>query len=170
MKYLNGTYGLWMVAGVVMLLTAGCQTNSVKTLNGADQAKLSSLSLNKIEVELSQPTAPLELKSVLEQKLKEILPGCMKGNVPVLVRVRVDNYKEQNGAMTVLVGDHSELTGKLSLHDLAGNELGEYYLTERTGGGGLIAVASMSDAQQKLTARYAERVCSDVFGQKKPAR
>ncbi|SNR89554.1 hypothetical protein SAMN05880556_101397 [Azospirillum sp. RU38E] len=72
--------------------------------------------------------------------------------------------------MTVLVGDHSELTGKLSLHDLAGNELGEYYLTERTGGGGLIAVASMSDAQQKLTARYAERVCSDVFGQKKPAR
>lgn len=168
MTYTKGMCVLWVAVGAAMLFTTGCQTNTVKALSVTDQAKLSSLSLGKVEVELSQPTVPPELKELLEQKLKETLPGCMKGSSPTLVKVRVDNYKEQNGAMTLLVGDHSELTGKLSLHDPAGNELGEYYLTERTGGGGLIAMASMADAQQKLTARYAERICSDVFGQKKP--
>lgn len=164
--------GKAFAASVLLLgcaLLSACSTNNVQAVKAAPVDRLANAGFAGATVELAIPNSSLTLQATLQQKMKDSLSGCLSGSQPTLIHVRIDAYKEQNGAMTMLIGDNTQLNGKVSVLNPADKSvLGEYYISEATGGGGLIAMAAMANAEANLSGRFADRVCNEVFN-KKPA-
>lgn len=154
------------VAAAAAALLCGCAAPpNINAVSSAPQAELLTLKPGRIEVVTDVPGARATLASTLERHLREQLGQCMTGTTPADVKVRVEWYKEQEGAVTIMLGDATQLAGPLILSDPAtGRVLGEYYVDELRFKGGLIGAAMLADAENSLSADYARNVCKVVFG------
>lgn len=130
-----------------------------------DQA--AQLQPGQITVDIQVADARKTLPETLRGSLKNALATCMTGSMPTNINVRIDNYKEQNGAMTVLFSDSITLVGLVTFTDAqSGRLLGEYRVSEVTVGTGVIGLAMLADAENSLSKDFSARVCSEVFNKK----
>ena len=74
-------------------------------------------------------------------------------------------FKKANPAMTFLVGDSNVIKGQAVLIDPAtGRKVADFDITRSVGGGGLIAAAGMSQAEEQMTEAFGKEICKRAFG------
>ncbi len=155
-----------LIAGCACALTAAC-ASGIKPVTALPTEKAAQLQAGKIAVSVVVPDVRETMPGILQTALKTNLAKCMTGSAPADISVRVDSYKEQNGAATLLVGDRIQLAGLVTFTDAqSGQVLGEYYVDETIGGGGLIGMAMMADAENNLSKGFSNKVCHEVFNWK----
>ena len=152
-----------MIVAATCALTAACASSfDPRTTMTPDQA--AQLQPGQIAVDVQVADARKTLSETLRVTMKNTLATCMTGSMPANINVRVDNYKEQNGAMTVLLGDSIALAGLVTFTDAqSGRLLGEYRVSEVTAGAGVIGLAMMADAENSLSKDFSGRICKEVF-------
>lgn len=151
------------VIAATCALTAACASSvDPRTTMTPDQA--AQLQPGRITVDVQVPDARKTLPETLRASLTNTLATCMTGAMPANINVRVDNYKEQNGAMTVLLGDSISLVGLVTFTDAqSGGLLGEYRVSEVTAGAGVVGLAILADAENSLSKDFSGRICKEVF-------
>ncbi|HYC04667.1 MAG TPA: hypothetical protein VED40_15335 [Azospirillaceae bacterium] len=155
-----------LIAAGAAALLSGCAT-PVKTVQSLPADRIAEFAVADVGVELAVQEARATLPEKLKAALNTTLPGCAKGTVPVKMTVRVDSYKEQDGLKTILIGDMTQLAGLVKFIDPKdGTVLGEYFVDQMQGGGGLLGMAIMADAETKLSQGFADQVCKEVFKKK----
>ncbi|OPH19572.1 hypothetical protein FE88_19775 [Azospirillum brasilense] len=144
-------------------MTTACASSvDPRTTMTPDQA--AQLQPGQITVDVQVPDVRKTLPETLRTNLMNTLATCMTGSMPANINVRVDNYKEQNGAMTVLLGDHVTLVGLVTFTDAqSGRLLGEYRVSEVTAGAGVVGLAILADAENGLSKDFSGRICKEVF-------
>jgi hypothetical protein len=81
--------------------------------------------------------------------------------------VRIDNFKLANSGMVMVLGDSHEVSAEVKLIKPEDNSVAaEYYVQERTHGGGLIGLAKLSGGSRAISTDFANSVCEKVFNKK----
>jgi len=102
------------------------------------------------------------LEDPMRRNLRQELDRCAVGDTPLNLEVMITEYKGQNAARTILIGDGTTLKGIARLVDPeTGNIVGDYDFSESSGGGGLLAAVGMSGAA--LTREVAQSLCKHAF-------
>ena len=158
---------LWPLALVLMTFAlSACQ--EVRTVLPAGiqltQEQLTNVRIAKIQVDTSDFVENSRIASTLEARLTKDVSVCATGSNELNLHVRIDGYKEQSAGATLLVGDGINLDGLIELKDPhTGTLVGEYYNSAFYMSGGLIGLLALSDAEQKLTTKFASQLCAQLF-------
>ena len=76
------------------------------------------------------------------------------------MQVRLDNFKLANSGIVMLLGDSHEVSAEVKLIRPEDKSVAaEYYVQERTQGGGLIGLAVLSGGSRAISADFAKSVC-----------
>ncbi len=155
------------IAGLAILL-AGCQarTQPIRTVSVAD-AK--TYSVARIEVGPKSGVVAPETLARVEAALKEATDYCATGERPVILEARIDHYREAGTASTILIGDQSNLAGRVALRDPGTRRvLASAYVESYIGGGGLIGVAITELGEEGLPDSFANDVCENIWDVRPP--
>src|SRR4029450_6774263 len=100
------------------------------------------------------------LHTALGQRRAQGAPGRTK----YAMQVRLDNFKLANSGMVMLLGDSHEVSAEVKLIKPEDNSVAaEYYVQERTHGGGLIGLAVLSGGARAISTDFAKSVCEKIF-------
>jgi hypothetical protein len=107
-------------------------------------------------------------KQTLEGALRTKTSQCAKGQVELSLEVDVVQFKTQNVALTILIGNSNDIKGQARLIRADTHELvGDYDIAHSIGGGGLIAALALDDAEKQMSGFFADEICSHVFAGKR---
>jgi hypothetical protein len=155
--------GILWATGLAALVS-GCTYSSseaVKTLppDIAKNAKIADV------VVLSVPTnVSPQFKDMLTAHLREETARCARGAQPLRLEVAVSDLTEQDPGMTFLAGSADKIKGSARLIDPSTNQVvGDYDISHSFGAGGLLGMALLSGAEDKMSDAFAEEVCSRAF-------
>lgn len=124
------------------------------------------IGISQIDVTLDPAVAHPEMEAILQATLDEAIRGCAVGDLQRRLTVQIDDFQEQNVAMTFLVGSNTNLSGQVTFLDPRnGSVVGDYYIQVGRSGGGLIGAAVMGDARYNLPSSFAEEICDTILGQ-----
>ena len=153
------------LVGLLTAMLAACSSADVASIDPASQEQIRSVKVSKVTVALDIPQPNPHLAATLTQHLRDAMPKCATGPVDHLMHVRVTNFKAQNVAKSILIGDDIELAGRVSFAtEKEGEKAGEYFVKRNFFWGGIVGAAMMSDAEKQLSEGFAESVCKEVFG------
>lgn len=156
----------WALPILFVVILSGCQTlETVKPAGmSLTQPEIQSIQVASIVVKSRSSVADTRIASALQSRLEEVMPLCATGTQPYDMHVRVDGFKEQSGAATILLGDSINLSALVEFREPGTNKLvGEYYNSAFKMSGGLIGALALSDAHNQLPKRYALDLCSQLF-------
>lgn len=123
------------------------------------------IGISQIDVTLDPAVASPDLEAILLAMLDEALRGCAVGDLQRRLTVQIDNFQEQNVAMTFLVGGSTSLSGRVMFVDPKNDRVvGDYYIRVGRGGGGILGAAIMGDARYNLPSSFAEEICDTIWG------
>lgn len=151
---------------VFIVVLSGCQT--IETVMPAGitltPPQIQAIKIASISVESRGTVTDTRIATALKERLDEVMPMCATGTNPVDMHVRVDGFKEQSGAATILLGDSISLSALIEFKEPGSDKLvGEYYNSSFKIAGGLIGALALSDAHHQLPRRYALDLCSQFF-------
>lgn len=148
-----------------LIAVAGCVSSG-----GADTVKAipsdiaSSAFVNEIVLQTPPPEASATFRDVFVGRVDEKLKACAKGSRPLKLVVDLTEFKRANAAATMLVGSSNKIRGSAKLYDAASNQLvADYDINRSVGGGGLIAMAAMSQAEEQMSSAFGEELCKRAF-------
>jgi hypothetical protein len=154
-----------LALGFAAVTLSACASADVSAIKVASQDQIHSIMVSDVDVVIDTPKPYPALKAALASKLTETVPKCATGTTAHSMKVTVREFEEQNVAKAIFIGDEIELGGTVELIDAAsGDQTGEYYVKRSFFWGGFIGAAMMSDAEVNLSQKFAESICSDVFG------
>jgi hypothetical protein len=105
-----------------------------------------------------------QFKDMLTAHLREETSKCARGNQPLKLEVAVSDLTEQNPGMTFLAGNSDKIKGSARLTDPTTNQVvGDYDISHSFGAGGLLGIAILSGAEDKMSDAFAQEVCSRAF-------
>lgn len=156
----------WALPILFVVILSGCQT--IETVKPAGLTltppEIQSIQVASIVVKSRSTVADTQIAPALQSRLDEVIPMCATGTQPYDMHVRVDGFKEQSGAATILLGDSIMLSALVEFREPGTNKLvGEYYNTAFKVSGGLIGALALSNAHNQLPKRYALDLCSQFF-------
>ena len=150
---------------VPCLAAAACVSSG-----GGDTVKQinSDLSANARVSEVVVASAPAnvsaQFQTVFPQKVMEKLGECAKGQTPLRLEATITEFKKANPATTWLVGSSNLIKGTAKLvNPTTGEVVADYDVTRSVGGGGLIAVAGMAQADEQMSSAFGDEVCKRAF-------
>lgn len=154
---------IFLVAAMASLTTACVSTSGGDTVTQIP-SDISKTAFVK-DITVNSPTgASEEFETVFKAKVGEKLAKCAKGEKPLLLKVEITNLKKANAAMTVLLGSSNNMVGVAKLVDPESDKVvADYEITRSTGGGGLIAAAAMSQAEEQLSSGFGDEICKRAF-------
>jgi len=137
---------------------------------GADTVKAipSDVSANSFVSEIVLQAPPANASPTFQQvfvsRVDEKLKDCAKGSRPLKLVVDITEFKRANAAATMLVGSSNKIRGSAKLYDPAANTLvADYDINRSVGGGGLIAMAAMAQAEEQMSSAFGEELCKRAF-------
>jgi len=155
------------VAIVVIALTLGACADPVKSIKGWSPAVAAQASVGSVVITNRAPQVPEDGIAALQTALEQQLARCATGPTKYEMQVRIDNYKLANTGMVMLTGDSHEVAAEVKLVKPEDNSVAsEYYVQERTYGGGLIGLAKLSGGSRAISTDFAKSVCEKVFNKK----
>lgn len=156
---------LSVIAGAMALLLVGGCVSPVKPLTEIPKDILPNVGVAKITVTAVPGEAvPPEVLGFAREAIEREVRNCAKGAQAMEIEVRLDSFKRRNAAATILIGDSNSLTGEVKFKAQDGGQVvGHYYVEEVQGGGGLLGLAMMSNAESAMSDRFARRICSDIL-------
>lgn len=118
------------------------------------------------EISVNAPAgASAEFPAVFRTRAQERLNRCATGQRPLNLQVDVTEFRRANAAATLLVGSSNSIRGVARLVDPAtGGVVGDYEINRSVGGGGILAVAGMAEAEEQMSTAFAEELCNRAFG------
>ena len=151
-------------AAASLCALAACQSGSVEPVTVAEEGWLTDVQVAAIHVEQGNPDVPPEVLANLSTHLRTVMDQCVTGQRPIDLRVRVDYFEDSNAAAALLIGDSTGIGGTVLIEDpQTGGVKGEYYVDSMRAGGGIIAAAALSDAENGMPLQFAEQLCEEVF-------
>ena len=151
-------------AATSLCALAACQSGSVEPVTVAEEGWLTDVQVAAIHVEQGNPDVPNEVLANLSTHLRAVMDECVTGQRPIDLRVRIDYFEDSNAAAALLIGDSTGIGGTVLIEDpQTGGVKGEYYIDSMRAGGGIIAAAALSDAENGMPLQFAEQLCEEVF-------
>ena len=151
-------------AAASLCALAACQSGSVEPVTVAEEGWLTDVQVAAIHVEQGNPDVPNEVLANLSTHLRAVMDACVTGQRPIDLRVRIDYFEDSNAAAALLIGDSTGIGGTVLIEDpQTGGVKGEYYIDSMRAGGGIIAAAALSDAENGMPLQFAEQLCEEVF-------
>lgn len=145
-------------------LSACVTSSSGDTIRALAPERARTASIGEIVMVSKPETVSEDFATVFTTRVREEVAKCATGDQPLRLEVRITEMKAANPAMTVLVGDSNRIRGTAVLVDPAtGQTVGDFEITRSTGGGGLIAAASMGQAEEQMSRAFGEEVCKRAF-------
>jgi hypothetical protein len=148
-----------------MLLLAACVSSG-----GSDTVKAlaSDVSSNAFvsQVELRTPPANASptFQETFVSRVSEKMKSCAHGSRPLKLVVDITEFKKANAAATFLVGSSNNIRGSAKLQDPATSEvLADFDINRSVGGGGLIAMAAMAQAEEQMSNAFGDELCKKAF-------
>lgn len=150
------------------LALGGCvSSSSGDTIRALSPEQARTASIGEVVVVSKPETVSEEFSTIFTTRVREETARCATGTEPLRLEVRITELKAANPAMTVLVGDSNRIRGTAVLIDPAtGQTVGDFEITRSAGGGGLIAAASMGQAEEQMSSAFGQELCKRAF----PAR
>jgi hypothetical protein len=145
-------------------LTTGCVNSSSETVTTlppdmAVSGRVAAITIKAVPTDVSSDFRP-----TLEAELRAGLDKCAFGNVPLNLEVTVTDFKEQNAAKTILIGDSDHIKGQARLIEPdGGNVVGDYDISRSVGGGGIAGAVVMSNAEKTMAQGFAQEICDRAF-------
>ncbi|MCA0301326.1 MAG: hypothetical protein LCH95_02880 [Proteobacteria bacterium] len=148
---------------VIALSLAGC-AEPVRPIQVWSPQTAAQASIGSIFITNSAPQVPEDAIAALQAALEAKLAQCATGPTKYEMLVRVDNFKLANTGMVMLVGDSHEVAAEVKFVRPEDKSVAaEYYVQERTSGGGLIGLAKLSGGSRAISTDFAKSVCEKVF-------
>ena len=120
--------------------------------------------VSEVVVASAPANVSAEFQTVFRQKVMEKLGECAKGQTPLRLEATITDFKKANPATTWLVGSSNLIKGTAKLVDAAtGEVVADYDVTRSVGGGGLIAVAGMAQADEQMSSAFGDEICKRAF-------
>lgn len=146
------------------MLSACVSSGGADTLKAIPSDVASSAFVSEVVLNTPPADASDTFKTVFVSKVSDRLKGCAMGNRPLRLVVDITEFKRANAAATMLVGSSNRIRGSAKLYDPATNALvADYDVNRSVGGGGLIAMAAMSQAEEQMANAFGEEVCKRAF-------
>ncbi|HJT42790.1 MAG TPA: hypothetical protein VJ750_04740 [Rhizomicrobium sp.] len=152
-----------LVIGMASLL-AGCVNSSSETVlrmpaDLAKNGKVASITVKDVPAN----TSP-EFRSKMETQLREATNLCATGNIPLDLEVSVTDFKGNNAAKTILIGDSNNIKGQAKLRRAGDSEVvGDFDISRSVGGGGIAGAVIMSNAEDQTASGFATEICQKAF-------
>jgi hypothetical protein len=152
-----------MMAAVAVLSLGACAT-PVKPVRAWAPETAHQASVSRVTIVNHAANAPEGSIQALQTALEQRMAQCATGPKKYEMQVRVDNFKLANTGMVMLLGDNHEISAEVKLIDPADSSMAaEYYVQERTSGGGLIGLAKLSGGARAISTDFATSICAKVF-------
>lgn len=153
-----------LVATAVIL---GACAQPVQPIKAWSPTTAAQASIGSVVITNRAAQVPEDGIQALQTALDQRLAQCATGPTKYEMQVRVDNFKLANSGMVMLLGDSHEVAAEIKLVNPADNSVAaEYYVQERTAGGGLIGLAVLSGGSRAISTDFAKSVCEKVFNKK----
>lgn len=157
-----------VVAATAGALLMGACAQPVKPIKAFSPELAAQASIAKVVITNRAANVPEGGIEALQTALEQGLAQCATGPTKYDMNVRVDNFKLANSGMVMLLGDSHEVSAEVTLVKPADNAVAaEYYVQERTSGGGLIGLAVLSGGARAISTDFTKSVCEKVFGKKR---
>jgi len=153
------------VAAVALTVCACAQP--VQSIKGWSPQTAAQASVGSVVITNRAAKVPEDGVQALQTALEQRLSQCATGPTKYEMQVRLDNFKLANSGMVMLLGDSHEVSAEVKLVKPEDNSVAaEYYVQERTQGGGLIGLAVLSGGSRAISTDFAKSVCEKVFNKK----
>jgi len=150
------------VAAVALTVCACAQP--VQSIKGWSPQTAAQASVGSVVITNRAAKVPEDGVQALQTALEQRLSQCATGPTKYEMQVRLDNFKLANSGMVMLLGDSHEVSAEVKLVKPEDNSVAaEYYVQERTQGGGLIGLAVLSGGSRAISTDFAKSVCEKVF-------
>lgn len=137
---------------------------------GADVVKplASDISQASFVSEIVLQTAPANASTTFTEtfvgRVSDKLKTCAKGTRPLKLVVDITEFHRANAAATMLVGSSNRIRGSAKLYDPASDTLlADFDINRSVGGGGLIAMSAMSQAEEQMGTAFGDELCKRAF-------
>jgi hypothetical protein len=147
------------------ILLAGCVNSSSETVRSmpADLMKNGKIAAIAVK-DVPSNTSP-EFRGMMESKLREAMDHCAMGTEPLDLEVTVTDFKGNNAAKTILIGDSNGIKGQARLRRANGGDVvGDFDISRSVGAGGIAGALIMSNAEEKTASGFATEICERAFG------
>ena len=153
-------------AAFAALCVSGCvSSGSGDTILAIPREQAAAMSVGQIVLTGRPENVSEDFEQVFATQVRQETDRCATGATPLRLEVRVTEFKKANPAMTFLVGDSNVIKGQAVLIDPAtGRKVADFDITRSVGGGGLIAAAGMSQAEEQMTEAFGKEICKRAFG------
>jgi len=154
-------HGVWLVAASL----SGCvSSGGADTIKAIASDVSSNAYVKDISVEAPPGVTGPDFKTVFVSRVGDKLKACAKGARPLRLAVEITEFKRANAAATVLVGSSNRIRGSAKLYSLEDNALvADYDINRSVGGGGLVAMAAMAQADEQMSNAFGEELCKRAF-------
>jgi hypothetical protein len=159
-----------LTAGIATLL-AGCVNSSSETVRSmpADLMKNGKIAAITVK-DVPSNTSP-EFRGTMEGQLREAMNNCATGSEPLDLEVTVTDFKGNNAAKAILIGDSNNIKGQARLRRANGGDVvADYDIARSVGAGGIAGALIMSNAEEKTASGFATEICERAFGKSANAR
>jgi hypothetical protein len=154
--------------GMILSMTVmvgGCATSSSDVVKPLPEALAKNGFIETVDITAIPANVSPDFQPTLLADLQKTTKSCATGAEPLRLEVNVAQFKGQNAALTILIGDTNLIKGSARLIDPASKEVvGDYEITRSIGGGGLIGALAMAGPEASMADAFAKEVCRQAFG------
>lgn len=154
-----------LITPLPVLLLAACVSSG-----GGDTVKplASDISSNAFVSQIELRTPPANASPTFQhtfvRSVSDKLKTCAKGSRPLKLVVEISEFKKANAAATFLVGSSNNIRGSAKFEDPATSEvLADFDIHRSVGGGGLVAMAAMAQAEEQMSNAFGDELCKKAF-------
>ena len=133
-----------IVSALAAALMVSACAEPVKPIQAWSPATAAAASVGVVTIVNRSPNASAEDIQALQTALEQKMAQCARGPTKYEMQVRLDNFKLANTGMVMVLGDNHEVAAEVKLVNPENNSVAsEYYVQEKTHGGGLIGLAKV---------------------------
>lgn len=153
------------VASAAFVLVGCVSSGSGDTILALAPEQAARASVGDIVLSSQPDNVSAEFADVFSRSVRTAVDKCATGAQPLRLEVRITEFQRANPAMTFLVGDSNVIKGQAALIDPAtGQKVADFDIARSVGGGGLIAAAGLSQAEEQMTEAFGQEICRRAFG------
>lgn len=154
-------------AAAAAALAVGACAQPVQPIKSWSPQTAAQASVGSVVITNRAANVPEDGVQALQTALEQQLAQCATGPTKYEMQVRLDNFKLANSGMVMVLGDSHEVSAEVKLIKPEDSGVAaEYYVQERTQGGGLIGLAKLSGGSRAISTDFAKSVCEKVFNKK----
>jgi hypothetical protein len=149
----------------IAAVVSGCAASSSEVVKPLPEALAKNGFVQTVDIKAVPANVSPDFQATLLAGLQNTTKACATGAQPLRLEVNVVQFKAQNAAATILIGDSNLIKGSARLVDPASNEVvGDYEITRSIGGGGIFAALAMAGPESSMSDAFAQEICKQAFG------